>query len=108
MARIVIYALPRTSQIMAKLGFRSMKEMVGRTDKLRMNESYRNYKTSGLDLSPILTLATSLRAGVPTVNVEEQKHALADRKDNLVCGMCVTAMSKDTMLNPMFLCNAVG
>lgn len=93
---------------MAKLGFRSMREMVGRTDKLRMNESYRNYKTSGLDLSPILTLATSLRAGVPTVNVEEQKHALADRKDNLVSTVCGAAGSNGTVLTSTSVnCTAV-
>lgn len=70
---------------MARLGFRTINEMVGRVDKLRLNSDHVNDKTQGLDLTPILTLATSLRPGVPTFNVETQNHALAERKDNLVC-----------------------
>jgi glutamate synthase (NADPH/NADH) len=69
---------------MAKLGFRTINEMVGRSDKLRMKTGQLNFKTVGLDLTPILTDAAKLRPGVPTFNVEQQRHSLADRKDNEV------------------------
>lgn len=39
---------------MARLGFRTMEEMVGRTDCLRINLPQDHWKVSGLDLSPLL------------------------------------------------------
>ncbi|HRV93640.1 MAG TPA: glutamate synthase large subunit [Anaerolineae bacterium] len=41
-------------EIMAELGFRTVNEMVGRTDKLEVNEAIEHWKASGLDFSPIL------------------------------------------------------
>jgi len=41
-------------EIMAKLGFRSVREMVGRTDKLRSKENLSHWKAKNLDLSGIL------------------------------------------------------
>ncbi|MBP7041696.1 MAG: glutamate synthase large subunit [Chloroflexi bacterium] len=41
-------------ELMAQLGFHSIEEMVGRSDKLRMREGIDNWKAQGLDLSPIL------------------------------------------------------
>ena len=39
---------------MAKLGFRTVEEMVGRTDRLETNRAIMHWKSRGLDLSPIL------------------------------------------------------
>jgi glutamate synthase (ferredoxin) len=41
-------------EIMAHLGFRSINEMVGRTDMLRVRENIHNWKASKLDLSRVL------------------------------------------------------
>jgi glutamate synthase (ferredoxin) len=41
-------------QIMAQLGFRTLKEMVGQSQKLNVNQAIDHYKTNGLDLSAIL------------------------------------------------------
>ncbi|MCB0192157.1 MAG: glutamate synthase large subunit [Anaerolineae bacterium] len=41
-------------EIMAELGFRTINEMVGRTDKLEVNEAIEHWKASGLDFSAIL------------------------------------------------------
>lgn len=41
-------------EIMAKLGFRTVEEMIGRTDRLKVKESRKNWKTKNLDLSKIL------------------------------------------------------
>jgi Conserved region in glutamate synthase len=46
--------------IMAELGFRTIEEMVGRVDKLEVNEDVLHYKSRGLDLTPLLTPAASL------------------------------------------------
>ncbi|MBL8235030.1 MAG: glutamate synthase subunit alpha, partial [Bryobacterales bacterium] len=41
-------------QIMAKLGFRTVKEMIGRTDKLRMREAIDHWKAKGINLDQVL------------------------------------------------------
>jgi glutamate synthase (ferredoxin) len=41
-------------EIMAKLGFRTINEMVGQVQKLNRNKAIEHYKASGLDLTPIL------------------------------------------------------
>ncbi|KAI8973386.1 hypothetical protein BDF20DRAFT_977729 [Mycotypha africana] len=68
--------------IMAKLGFRTINEMVGHAEKLKVDDSLRTFKTANLDLSPILTPASSLRPGVSSVCVSKQKHNLHVRLDN--------------------------
>jgi glutamate synthase (ferredoxin) len=41
-------------EIMAELGFRTINEMIGRTDRLEAKRAIEHWKASGLDLSPIL------------------------------------------------------
>ena len=41
-------------EIMAKLGFRTLNEMIGRTDKLVPWKAIEHWKAKGLDLTPIL------------------------------------------------------
>src|SRR5262249_1397946 len=40
-------------EIMAKLGFRTLNEMIGRSDKLEMRQAVEFYKAKGLDFSAI-------------------------------------------------------
>jgi glutamate synthase (NADH) len=67
---------------MAKLGFRTINEMVGRSDKLRVLDSLRNAKTANLDLSAILAPAFKMRPGVATYRIRSQDHKLYTRLDN--------------------------
>jgi glutamate synthase (NADPH/NADH) len=67
---------------MAKLGFRSINEMVGHCEVLRVREDLRTPKTENIDLSLVLTPAHSLRPGVATYNVRKQDHKLHTRLDN--------------------------
>ena len=63
---------------MAQLGFRTIEEMVGRVDKLEINPDVLHYKSRGLDLSALLTPATTLNenhSGV-TKNFEQVHSAL--------------------------------
>ncbi|KAJ3309132.1 glutamate synthase [NADH] [Boothiomyces sp. JEL0838] len=76
------YVAEECRSIMAKLGFRSIDQMVGRTDLLKVNDSLRNPKTKNLDLTPILTPAFTLRPGADTYNVRKQDHLLHKRIDN--------------------------
>jgi glutamate synthase (ferredoxin) len=41
-------------EIMAKLGFRTVNEMIGRTDKLEFKKTVNHWKTQGIDLTPLL------------------------------------------------------
>src|SRR5262249_3502787 len=40
-------------ELMARLGFRTVNEMVGRTDRLEMKPAVDHYKAKGLDFAPI-------------------------------------------------------
>ncbi|RKF57528.1 putative glutamate synthase [Golovinomyces cichoracearum] len=68
--------------IMAKLGFRTINEMVGHAECLRVRDDLRTNKTQNIDLSLILTPAHKLRPGVATFNVRKQDHRLYVRLDN--------------------------
>ncbi|KAI9277575.1 hypothetical protein BY458DRAFT_554293 [Sporodiniella umbellata] len=79
--------------LMAKLGFRSVQAMVGRADLLKVNESLRTFKTANLDLSPILTPASSLRPNVSNYCITKQKHNLHTRLDNYFIEEAENALS---------------
>ncbi|KAI0273665.1 NADPH-dependent glutamate synthase [Gloeopeniophorella convolvens] len=67
---------------MAKLGFRTINEMVGRADMLKVDEGRRTPKTKHLDLSAILKPAWQMRRGAATYRVRQQDHKLYIRLDN--------------------------
>ncbi|WBW70915.1 glutamate synthase (GOGAT) Glt1 [Schizosaccharomyces osmophilus] len=75
------YVAEELRGIMAKLGFRTINEMVGRSDKLKVAEPI-NAKSKLLDLSPLLTPAFTLRPGAATCNIRKQDHRLYTRLDN--------------------------
>jgi glutamate synthase (ferredoxin) len=62
-------------QIMAQLGFRTLKEMVGQSQKLNVNKAIKHYKASGLDLSTILYKPEKANF-VPNHNTTTQDHEL--------------------------------
>ena len=79
---------------MAKLGFRTVNEMVGRSEVLRMRDDLRTPKTENIDLSLILTPAHTLRPGVATYNVRKQDHKLHVRLDNKLIAESELALEK--------------
>ncbi|GAA5912483.1 hypothetical protein JCM8208_006614 [Rhodotorula glutinis] len=76
------YVAEELRTIMAKLGFRTINEMVGRADLLKVDESLRNPKTASLDLSALLKPAWEMRPGVATYKAVAQEHKLHLRLDN--------------------------
>ncbi|KAK3069841.1 glutamate synthase [NADH] [Teratosphaeriaceae sp. CCFEE 6253] len=80
--------------IMARLGFRTVNEMVGHTETLRVREDLRTAKTENIDLSLILTPAHTLRSGVATYNVRKQDHKLHVRLDNKLIAESEMALEK--------------
>ncbi|ODH48996.1 hypothetical protein GX48_04929 [Paracoccidioides brasiliensis] len=80
--------------IMAKLGIRTINEMVGRADLLKMRDDLPSSKMENIDLSLILTPAHSLRPGVATYNVRKQDHRLHVRLDNKLIAESELALEK--------------
>ncbi|CAK7263276.1 glutamate synthase [NADH] [Sporothrix epigloea] len=68
--------------IMAKLGFRTVNEMIGHVEMLKVRDDLKSKKVQNIDLSLILTPAHKLRPGVATFNVRKQDHKLYVRLDN--------------------------
>jgi glutamate synthase (NADPH/NADH) len=79
---------------MARLGFRTINEMVGRSDMLKVNEKLRTLKTAHLDLSPVLKPAWQMRPGAPTHCVRQQDHELYIRLDNKFIDESEPALTK--------------
>jgi glutamate synthase (NADPH/NADH) len=80
--------------IMAKLGFRTLNEMVGRSEVLRVRDDLRTRKTENIDLSLMLTPAHTLRPNVATYNVRKQDHRLHVRLDNKLIAESELALEK--------------
>jgi len=76
------YVANELRAIMARLGFRTVNEMIGHAEVLKLRDDTRNNKTANIDLSLILTPAHKLRPGVATFNVRKQDHRLYVRLDN--------------------------
>lgn len=62
-------------QIMASLGFRTVKEMVGHSEKLNPKDAIEHYKAKGLDLSSLLYRPTMPETPALS-NVSQQNHQL--------------------------------
>ncbi|MDG5490211.1 glutamate synthase large subunit [Psychroserpens sp. SPM9] len=67
-------------EIMAKLGFRTINEMVGQVQKLNRNKAIEHYKASGIDLTPILH-KVEVAEDVKLYNTETQNHNLETHLD---------------------------
>ena len=67
---------------MAKLGFRTINEMVGRADMLEWDSDVDHWKAQHLDLSLVLTKATSPYENAGTYYTRDQNHGLDELKDN--------------------------
>ncbi|MEI7684315.1 MAG: glutamate synthase large subunit [Planctomycetota bacterium] len=67
-------------ELMAKLGFRTINEMVGRSDLLKMGAAVKHYKALGLDYSKILH-QPEVDSGVGRYCTETQDHGLEKSLD---------------------------
>ena len=65
-------------EIMAQLGFRTINEMVGQSQKLNSKKAIEHYKAKGLDLSAILHKPETEK---PLYNTETQDHCLEEVLD---------------------------
>ncbi|KAF8654066.1 hypothetical protein AX16_003599 [Volvariella volvacea WC 439] len=88
------YLAEELRSYMAKLGFRTINEMVGRSDMLKVNDQLRTPKTKYLDLSAILKPAWKMRPGAATYRVRSQDHKLYIRLDNKFIDESEPALTK--------------
>jgi glutamate synthase (NADPH/NADH) large chain len=68
-------------EIMARLGFRNVNEMIGRTDRLETAHAIKHWKAKGLDFSRIL-YKPEMGPDVAVYHSEKQDHALDKALDN--------------------------
>jgi len=88
------YLAEELRAIMAKLGFRTINEMVGRADMLKVDEKLRTVKTAHLDLSAVVKPAWQMRPGAATYRVRQQDHKLYIRLDNKFIDESEPALTK--------------
>jgi glutamate synthase (ferredoxin) len=81
-------------EIMAKLGFRTLNDMVGRTDKLSPWKAIEHWKARGLDLTPILH-QPSVAPDVGRYRQQAQDHGLEKSLDvTKLLGLCQPAIER--------------
>ncbi|MBL8814490.1 MAG: glutamate synthase large subunit [Planctomyces sp.] len=81
-----------TRELMAELGFRTINEMVGRSDMLELDETVTHWKARTLDLSPILTPAQKPYPHAGTFCTVDQKHGLENVRDMELLRKCEPAL----------------
>ena len=81
-------------EIMAELGFRTIDEMVGRTDRLEPKKAIAHWKAEGIDLTPILH-QPEVGPEVGRYCTEEQDHGLVNSLDQTtLMELCKPALER--------------
>ncbi len=94
-------------ELMAKLGFRSFNEMIGRTDKINMRKAISHWKAKGLDFSNILH-KPEIAADVAIYNSETQDHGLEKALDQQLIEQAQPALEQRQRVEiemPIYNCN---
>ncbi|RMH38321.1 MAG: glutamate synthase large subunit [Nitrospirae bacterium] len=86
-----MFVAEEVRQLMAKLGFRTVNEMIGRVDKLSVEKVADHWKAKGLDLSPLL-VKPAVGPEIATYCVQAQDHGLAHILDNELVERCRPAI----------------
>ena len=81
-------------QIMARLGFATINEMIGRVDALDVNSALDHWKAKGLDLTKILTRATEPDNCLGTYQIHRQDHELDKALDNQLIELAQPALKR--------------
>jgi glutamate synthase (NADPH/NADH) large chain len=76
---------------MARLGYRSYREMIGHADRLEVGKAIDHWKTKGLDFSGIFTVPQA-DSNVAIYNCEEQDHGLDKALDHQLIAAAAAAL----------------
>ncbi len=82
-------------EIMAKLGFRTVNEMIGRCDRIDVATAIDHWKARGIDLSRVLTVP-SAAPGVAVRHCQAQDHGLDKALDNALIERAQPALDHRT------------
>ena len=88
-----LFVAEEVRTLMAKLGFRTINEMIGRVDKLKVQKVLEHWKGKGLDLSALL-VKPKVEPEVATYCVQEQDHGLANILDNQLVEKCQASIER--------------
>ena len=83
----MVFVAEEVRTIMASLGLRSLAELIGRTDLIRVKENPSHWKISQLDFSDVLKRADAA-PGVRVFKSQEQDHGLESSLDNQLIELC--------------------
>jgi len=79
-------------QIMSKLGFRNVNEMIGRVDALEFDGNKDHWKAKGIDLKNILTPAKEPKNFLGHYAIHQQDHELDQALDNRLIELAMPAI----------------
>ena len=85
-------------EIMSKLGFRTVDEMVGQSQKINMEDAVKNYKTKGINLSKIL-YKPDVPENTPLKNNTKQDHNLENVLDFTILKEAKLAIEKKVKMS---------
>jgi len=91
--RFMFYVAEEAREIMASLGFRSIKEMVGQVDRIRQKTNVAHWKASKLDFSDVLMPAAA-KPGVEVSKTMEQDHGLSATLDVMLIDRLKPALER--------------
>ena len=80
-------------EIMAKLGFRTFNEMIGRVDRIDTTRVLSHWKAGGVDLTKVLYQMPA-KPGVAIYNCEKQNHGLEKALDHELIAAAKPALEK--------------
>ena len=79
-------------EYMAKLGFRTMNEMIGRTDRIKVKDVSSHWKAKGIDVSKILH-KPDMPKRIKSYCVHKQEHGLEKSMDHLLIEFAQDALN---------------
>ena len=80
--------------IMARLGFRTVNEMIGRADALQAEAAVSHWKAKGLDFSAVLAKAPEPENCLGVYRIHDQDHGLANALDNRLIELAEPAIER--------------
>jgi glutamate synthase domain-containing protein 3 len=86
-------------ELMAKLGFRTINEMIGRTDVLTTKKAIQHWKSDGLDLTSLLTQAPKPHDKVEVYKTIPQDHGLDKVIDHKLIELSRDALENGNKVN---------
>ena len=85
------FLIEEVRELMAKLGFRTFDEMIGRADRLDMRRAIHHWKARGLDFTRLLAMPPA-PPGAAIYHCEEQDHGLSGVLDHQLIAQAQPAL----------------